>query len=96
MTENRPRQGIDLYSLSADGRSLHTAVDFSISAIKDPSLIEKYTSETQNFSVANGLGWAEPYYQRFPKPELVEFIGHATLRSGALRIAPLLTLYFGA
>ncbi len=68
IAEVAARQGIDLYSLSADGRSLHTAVDFAISAINDPTLIEKYTSETQNFSAPNGLGWAEPYYQRFPKP----------------------------
>ena len=40
------------------------------------------------------LSWAEPYYRRFPKPEMVRFVGGGELPSGVLTIAPLLTLYF--
>ncbi len=94
IAEVAARQGYDLYSLEVGGRSLHTAAAFSVAAIKDRSLIRRYTREPQRFTSKRGLSWAEVYYRRFPRPELEEFIGKGTLASGAMRRAPLLTLYF--
>ena len=94
IAELAARQGDDLYSLEVGGRSLHTAAAFSVAAIEDRSLIEKYTREPQRFTSKRGLSWAEVYYQRFPRPEAAEFVGKADPKSGLAFGGPLLTLYF--
>lgn len=93
IAEVAARQGYDLYSLEVGGRSLHTAAAFSAAAVKDRSLIKKYTNEKQRYPSGRGLSWAEAYYRRFPKPELAEFVGKANHKSD-LAFGGALPLYF--
>jgi poly(beta-D-mannuronate) lyase len=47
------RQGIDLYSYRAHGRTLRDAIVFFGRAVDDPALIKPYTPDTQS-SVSSG------------------------------------------
>lgn len=88
------QRGDDLYALDVGGRSLHTAVEFTLRATDDPSLVEVHAGVPQEFSAANGLSWAEVYYRSFPRPDMVQYLGLETLPAGRLAIVPLSTLYF--
>lgn len=93
MAEIGEQMGVDLYDMEVDGKSLHTAADFALAASINPDLMKRWYDGEQN-SHPYRLSWAEPYYRRFPKPEMARFVGKGTLPSGMLTIAPLLTLYF--
>lgn len=72
------RQGLDLHAYTHDGRSIHTAVHFLTSALKDESLIKQYAKEAQErraFAPGRGdLGWYEYYLTRFPQPDATGFM----------------------
>jgi poly(beta-D-mannuronate) lyase len=70
--------GLDLYGM--DDGAIHRLAKFSISGREDPSIIEKRTGVPQNLPSPIGgleIGWAVPYAQRFPSPELSAFIAKA-------------------
>ncbi len=63
------RQGIDLYSLRVNGHTIDDAVDFLVRASADPSLIKKYASEPQTFSLfpkEKPPAWTEFWAARHP------------------------------
>jgi poly(beta-D-mannuronate) lyase len=69
IAELAQQQGIDLYSLSANGHTIADAVDFLVRASRDPQLIKKYASEPQTFSLFSGEkppAWIEFWAARFP------------------------------
>jgi poly(beta-D-mannuronate) lyase len=51
IAELAARQGVDLYSLRANGHTIDDAVDFLVRASSDPSLMKQYASEPQTFSL---------------------------------------------
>ncbi len=70
--------GLDLYAV--DDGAIHRLARFSVSGREDPSILEKRTGVRQNLPAQiSGLeiGWAVPYAQRFPSPELSAFIAKA-------------------
>jgi poly(beta-D-mannuronate) lyase len=70
--------GLDLYAM--DDGAIHRLVKFSVAGREDPSIIEKRTGVPQNLPEQIGgleIGWALPYAQRFPSPELSAFIAKA-------------------
>lgn len=67
--------GLDLYAM--DDGAIHRLVKFSIAGREDPSIIEKRTGVPQNLPAQIGgleIGWAVPYAQRFPSPELSAYL----------------------
>jgi len=55
-------------------------VKFSVAGREDPSIIEKRTGVPQNLPAQIGgleIGWAVPYAQRFPGPELSAYLAKA-------------------
>ncbi len=70
--------GLDLYAM--DDGAIHRLVKFSIAGREDPSIIEKRTGVPQNLPAQIGgleIGWAVPYAQRFPSPELSAYLAKA-------------------
>jgi len=71
IAELAARQGIDLYAVRANGRSIHDAPRFLVGAIADPSKISRYAPEPQYLkSLQPGSSehaWAEFYVRRFPE-----------------------------
>jgi poly(beta-D-mannuronate) lyase len=69
IAELAARQGVDLYSLQENGRTIADAVDFLVRASADPSLVKKYASEPQTFSLFSGENppaWTEFWAARHP------------------------------
>jgi len=69
IAELASRQGIDLYSLRVNGHTIAHAVDFLVRASANPSLIKKYASEPQTFSLFSGEkppAWTEFWAARHP------------------------------
>ena len=69
---------LDLYA-HANG-AIHRLVNVSITGLHNPSLFEKATGVKQEVpTVPSGdqIGWAPPYAQRFPNPELTRLINAA-------------------
>jgi poly(beta-D-mannuronate) lyase len=63
------RQGIDLYSLRVNGHTIDDAVGFLVRASADPSLVKKYASEPQTFSLFSKEkppAWTEFWAARHP------------------------------
>jgi poly(beta-D-mannuronate) lyase len=63
------RQGVDLYSLRVNGHSIDDAVDFLVRASSDPTLVKKYASEPQTFSLFSAEkppAWLEFWAARHP------------------------------
>jgi poly(beta-D-mannuronate) lyase len=63
------RQGIDLYSLNVNGHTIADAVDFLVRASADPTLVKKYASEPQTFSLFSKEkppAWTEFWAARHP------------------------------
>ena len=63
------RQGVDLYSLRVNGHTIGDAVDFLVRASADLSLMRKYASEPQTFSLFDGKkppAWTEFWAARHP------------------------------
>jgi poly(beta-D-mannuronate) lyase len=63
------RQGIDLYSLRVNVHTIADAVDFLVRASADPSMVKKYASEPQTFSLFSGEkppAWTEFWAARHP------------------------------
>ncbi len=87
------QMGLGLYDMEVDGKSIHTAADFALAASINPDLMKRWYDGEQDRHPTR-LSWAEPYYRRFPKPEMARFVGGGELPSGVLVIAPLFTLYF--
>ncbi|MCC6469274.1 MAG: alginate lyase family protein [Alphaproteobacteria bacterium] len=73
------RQGIDLYALSANGRTIHDAARFLLRALADTGVVAHYTPEPQySESLKPGSGefaWAEFYARRFPGESLAPWLG---------------------
>jgi poly(beta-D-mannuronate) lyase len=73
IAELAQRQGVDLYSLKENGHSIDDAVDFLVRASSDPTLMKKYASEPQTFSLFSGEkppAWLEFWAARHPgKPQ---------------------------
>jgi len=77
------RQGIDLYSLRVNGRTISDAIDFLVRASANPGLIKQYASEPQTFSLFSGEkppAWLEFWAARHPgkpqsgSPDLTELL----------------------
>jgi poly(beta-D-mannuronate) lyase len=69
IAELAARQGIDLYSLRMNGHTISDAVDFLVRASADLSLVKKYASEPQTFSLFSGEkppAWTEFWAARHP------------------------------
>ncbi len=78
LAELAAANGLDLYA--EDNGAIHRLVRFSVAGREDPSIIEKRTSVPQNLPAQIGgleIGWAVPYAQRFPSPELSEYLAKA-------------------
>ena len=69
IAELAARQGIDLYNLRVNGHTIGDAVDFLVRASADLSLVKKYASEPQTFSLFSGKkppAWTEFWAARHP------------------------------
>ncbi|HTW79242.1 MAG TPA: alginate lyase family protein, partial [Terracidiphilus sp.] len=69
IAELASRQGVDLYSLRVNGHTIADAVDFLVRASADLSLVKKYASEPQTFSLFSGKkppAWTEFWAARHP------------------------------
>ncbi len=78
LAELAAANGLDLYAV--DNGAIHRLVNFDIAAMKDRSIIVRRTGAAQNISETySGLeiGWAVPYVQRFPDPQLSAWIAKA-------------------
>jgi poly(beta-D-mannuronate) lyase len=74
--------GIPLYS--RDGGAIHRLVNTSVHGVVDPSLFVQKTGLKQEISEhpsGDQIGWAPPYYRRFPDPELKKMIEQASTLS---------------
>lgn len=81
-------RGLDLFGYEVDGRSIHDAVDFVVSAVKDPGGVNsKYAiacpgggdrfgtiTEPSMFFIEEGAGYLTAYADRFPNLESSRFI----------------------
>jgi poly(beta-D-mannuronate) lyase len=70
--------GIPLYSRNSG--AIHRLVDTSIHGVIDPSLFEQKTGLKQEIAErpsGDQIGWAPPYYRRFPDPILISMIENA-------------------
>ncbi|MGH6912099.1 MAG: alginate lyase family protein, partial [Geminicoccales bacterium] len=77
IAEVASRQGYDLYGATVDGKSIHHAVGFLLSALEDPTLVRRYTDAEQDLGfVRKGmeLNWLEPYQRRFPTPRIARLL----------------------
>jgi poly(beta-D-mannuronate) lyase len=54
IAEFAARQKIDLYAYTANGHTLHNAIDFLSRAIDNPSLVKTYTSDSQIMDFGSG------------------------------------------
>jgi poly(beta-D-mannuronate) lyase len=71
------RQGVDLYSLKENGHTINDAVDFLVRASADPTLVKKYASEPQTFSLFSGKkppAWTEFWAARHPGKPWTELL----------------------
>ncbi len=78
LAELAAANGLDLYA--EDNGAIHRLVKFSVAGREDPSIIEKRTGVPQNLPAQIGgleIGWAVPYAQRFPSPELSAYLAKA-------------------
>ncbi|MBU2870871.1 alginate lyase family protein [Colwellia sp. E2M01] len=82
------QQGYDLYSVSVNGLDIHKAVEYTISAIEDHSLVTQYSQyqltcteeqcnnwQVQDFNERSGwndAAFLEIYIRRFPDSELAK------------------------
>jgi len=69
IAEIASRQGVHLYPLAVDGKSLSAAIGFLLDAIHDPTGVKRYTDKPQDLSFLDSRGelnWMEPYNARFP------------------------------
>lgn len=70
--------GMDLYAHS--GGAIHRLADVSIAGLSNPELFAKATGVQQEVSTrpsGDQIGWAPPYEQRFPNPQLAKLITNA-------------------
>lgn len=68
MAEVAAHQEIDLYSRERDGRSLHLAIGFLVTAAEDLDLVRAYQDMPQAMSrLRSHLAWTEAYLVRFPE-----------------------------
>jgi poly(beta-D-mannuronate) lyase len=78
LAELAAANGLNLYA--EDNGAIHRLVKFSVAGREDPSIIEKRTDVPQNLTAQIGgfeIGWAVPYAQRFPSPELSGYLAKA-------------------
>ncbi len=69
IAELAARQGINLYSLRVNGRTIGDAVDFLVRASADLGLMKQYASEPQTFSLLSDKkppAWTEFWAARHP------------------------------
>jgi len=77
IAELAEQQGIDLYDVRVHGHTINDAVDFLVRASADPSLVKKYASEPQTFSLFSGEkppAWTEFWAARHPGKPWSELI----------------------
>lgn len=74
-------QGVDLYSFSSGGNTIHSAIDFLVRATRQPALIAGYAAEDTGASFrgfdannqkvdwvrTSSAGWTAYYLKRFPE-----------------------------
>lgn len=71
------RQGYDIYSLEIDGRDIHTAVDFLMQAIDDPTSLGEDVPREQFRDFLQDrqyFAWMELYQTRFDDPRIDDFL----------------------
>lgn len=70
--------GFDLYAHS--GGAIHRLADVSIAGLSNPELFAKTTGVQQEVPArpsGDQIGWAPPYENRFPNPQLAKLIANA-------------------
>jgi peptidoglycan hydrolase-like protein with peptidoglycan-binding domain len=90
-------RNIDLFSYEVDGRSVHTAVDWVVYSIKEPTAANgKYaiscpdggdrfgSIEKPDMSFVSEAGYLQAYAELFPERESSQFISEKFARSAAL------------
>lgn len=100
------RQGLDIFNLEEHKRRLSDAIGFLAKGIDDPSLVRKYTKETQDLSLdqdqgATLLAWVEFWDAHSPDPAWENQLqrplydrflgGNATLYAAPIAGKPLMT-----
>jgi len=60
------QQGIDLYSININGKTLHTAIDYALSLNNDKTIMQKYTQDHQ-VALSWNKEWITTYTTRFMK-----------------------------
>jgi len=100
------RQGLDIFNLEEHKRRLSDAIGFLAEGINDPSLVKKYTKETQDLSLdqdqgATLLAWVEFWDAHSPDPVWEDQLkrplydrflgGNATLYAAPIAGKPVMT-----
>ena len=70
--------GLDLYTF--DHGAIHRLVNICVRGLTDPALFVAATGKPQEQSAqvsGDQIGWAPPYLQRFPNPELMRYVESA-------------------
>ncbi len=78
LAELAAANGVDLYAI--DDGAIHKLVKFSVAGLEDPSIIEKRTGVKQDLPAEIAgleIGWAVPYVQRFPHPQISALLAKA-------------------
>ena len=71
------RQGYDIFSLEVDGKTIHDAVDFTMSAIDDPGVLGDMAPSEQYRGFLTDpqyFAWMEVYQSRFDDPRIADFL----------------------
>ncbi|QJQ97076.1 poly(beta-D-mannuronate) lyase [Halomonas sp. PA5] len=74
------RQGYDIYALEIEGRTIHDAVDFAMSAIEDPHVLGESVPREQYRGFLRDpqyFSWMEIYQSRFDDPRIDELLTQA-------------------
>ncbi|WP_211234260.1 alginate lyase family protein [Rhodovibrio salinarum] len=90
------RQGYDIYDVEVQGRTLNTLANWAVGVIRDPSRIDKYTTDSQNLGFMDDsqyFAWMEVYTDDFPNKGMQKLLNprRPTYNRSA---GGFLTLYF--
>lgn len=71
------RQGYDVFSIEANGKTVHDAVNFALAIIDDPSKLKNYAPHEQYRSFLRDgqyFSWMEIYLSHFDHPRMEQFV----------------------
>jgi poly(beta-D-mannuronate) lyase len=67
------RQGYPIYEYEVDGKTIHRAVDYTLTALEDPEVVERRTGTIQDLWFMEDpqyFAWMELYGARFPSDRI--------------------------